>query len=126
MKKKKLQIEYSEKISLISKFNKFYYDDNNPKVTDQKYDELKSEILELEKKYKFLKSNRSPSKVVGYKPSKNFQKIAHRAQMLSLANAFGREDLINFEKKILNFLSKNKVFRFLIVQNQRLMAYQLH
>jgi len=113
MKKKKLQIEYSEKISLISKFNKFYYDDNNPKVTDQKYDELKSEILELEKKYKFLKSNRSPSKVVGYKPSKNFQKIAHRAPMLSLANAFGREDLINFEKKILNFLSKNQVFNFL-------------
>ena len=30
--------------------------------------------------------------------------------MLSLANAFGREDLINFEKKILNFLSKNKDF----------------
>ena len=110
MKKKKLQIEYSEKISLISKFNKFYYDDNNPKVTDQKYDELKSEILELEKKFKFLKSNRSPSKVVGYKPSKNFQKIAHRAPMLSLANAFGREDLINFEKKILNFLSKDDNF----------------
>ena len=99
MKKKKLQIEYSEKINLISKLNKFYYDDNNPKVNDQEYDELKKEILELEKKYKFLNSKRSPSKVVGYKPSKNFQKIAHRAPMLSLANAFGREDLINFEKK---------------------------
>jgi len=111
MKKKKLQIEYSEKINLISKLNKFYYDDNNPKVNDQEYDELKKEILELEKKYKFLNSKRSPSKVVGYKPSKNFQKIAHRAPMLSLANAFGREDLINFEKKILNFLSKNEGFQ---------------
>ena len=28
--------------------------------------------------------------------------------MLSLANAFTEEDLINFEKKILNFLSKKK------------------
>jgi DNA ligase (NAD+) len=111
MNKKKIQIEYSEKISLINKFNKFYYDDNNPKVNDQKYDELKKEILELEKKYKFLKSNRSPSKVVGFKPSKNFQKIAHRAPMLSLSNAFGREDLINFEKRILNFLSKNQGFQ---------------
>jgi DNA ligase (NAD+) len=110
MKKKKIQIKYSEKINLISKFNKFYYDDNNPKVTDQKYDALKNEILELEKKYKFLKSNKSPSKVVGYKPSKNFEKISHRAPMLSLANAFGREDLINFEKRILNFLSKNQNF----------------
>ena len=111
MNKKSLQIEYNEKISLINKFNKFYYDDNDPKVTDQKYDKLKKEILELEKKYKFLKSNRSPSKVVGFKPSKNFQKIAHRSPMLSLANAFGREDLINFEKRILNFLSKNEDFQ---------------
>ena len=46
--------------------------------------------------------------------------------MLSLANAFGREDLINFEKRILNFLSKNKILIYLIVQNQRLMVYQLH
>ena len=111
MNKKKIQIEYSEKISLINKLNKFYYDDNYSKVNDQEYDELKKEILELEKKYKFLKSKRSPSKVVGYKPSKNFQKIAHRAPMLSLANAFGREDLINFEKRILNFLSKNEGFQ---------------
>ncbi|MDB4613591.1 NAD-dependent DNA ligase LigA [Candidatus Pelagibacter sp.] len=111
MEKKKIQIEYSKKISLISKFNKFYYDDNNPKVTDQKYDKLKKEILELEKKYKFLKSNRSPSKVVGFKPSKNFQKITHKAPMLSLANAYGREDLINFETRILNFLSKNDDFK---------------
>ena len=111
MNKKKIQIEYSKKINLINEFNKFYYDDNNPKVTDQKYDELKKQILELEKKYKFLKSNRSPSKVVGFKPSKNFQKIAHRSPMLSLANAFGKEDLINFEKRILNFLSKNEGFQ---------------
>ena len=111
MNKKKIQIEYREKISLINKFNKSYYDDNNPKVNDQKYDELKKEILELEKKYKFLKSNRSPSKAVGFKPSKNFQKIAHKVPMLSLSNAFGKEDLINFEKRILNFLSKNEGFQ---------------
>jgi len=111
MNKKSLQIEYNEKISLINKFNKFYYDDNDPKVTDQKYDKLKKEILELEKKYRFLKSNKSPSKVVGFKPSKNFKKITHRAPMLSLANAFGKEDLINFEKRILNFLSKNQGFQ---------------
>ena len=55
MNKKKIQIEYREKISLINKFNKSYYDDNKPKVNDQKYDELKKEILELEKKYSTLR-----------------------------------------------------------------------
>ena len=66
----------------------------------------------LELNHKFLKSKKSPSTNVGYKPSKNFQKVTHRAPMLSLANAFGREDLINFEKKILNFLSKDDDFNF--------------
>ena len=97
MDKKKIQIEYNEKIKIINQFNKFYYDDNNPKVSDLKYDELKKEILLLESKYKFLNSKKSPSKIVGFKPSKNFKKIAHRIPMLSLANAFGKEDLINFE-----------------------------
>jgi len=111
MNKKKIKIEYGKKINIINNLSKFYYNDNNPKVTDQKYDELKKEILELEKKYKFLKSEKSPSKLVGFKPSKNFQKIAHRVPMLSLANAFGKDDLINFEKRILNFLSKNQGFK---------------
>jgi DNA ligase (NAD+) len=111
MNKKKIKIEYGKKINIINNLSKFYYNDNNPKVTDQKYDELKKEILELEKNYKFLKSEKSPSKVVGFKPSKNFQKIAHRVPMLSLANAFGKDDLINFEKRILNFLSKNQGFK---------------
>ena len=110
MNKKKIQIEYIKKINLINKFNKFYYDNNNPSVSDQEYDKLKDKILELEKNYKFLKSNKSPSKIVGFKPSKNFKKSPHRVPMLSLANAFKKEDLINFEKKILNFLSKSNDF----------------
>ena len=111
MNKKKIESEYKKKINLLTTYNKNYYDASKPLVSDKKYDELKNSILILESKYSFLNSETSPSKVVGFKPSKNFQKIAHRAPMLSLANAFEREDLINFEKKILNFLSKNKDFQ---------------
>ena len=49
---------------------------------------------------------KSPSKNVGYKPSKSFEKYAHKVKMLSLSNAFKEEDLVNFEKKILNFLNE--------------------
>ncbi len=111
MNKIKIQNNYKEKISYINKLNKFYYDKNKPLVSDREYDDLKSEILKLESKYKFLKSRTSPSQNVGYKPSKNFKKILHRAPMLSLANAFSEDDLINFEKKILNFISKEKDFK---------------
>ncbi|MDA8727383.1 NAD-dependent DNA ligase LigA [Candidatus Pelagibacter bacterium] len=110
MNKKEIETIYKKKIKLINNYNKNYYDKNSSLVTDKEYDELKKNILLLEKSYKFLSSDNSPSKTVGYKPSKNFKKILHKVPMLSLANAFGKEDLINFEKKILNFLSKNSDF----------------
>ena len=110
MKKKEIEIKYNKKIKIINEYNKFYYDQSEPLVSDKEYDKLKKEILLIEKKFDFLKSKNSPSRIVGYKPSKNFKKAPHRVPMLSLANAFSEEDLINFEKKILNFLSQNNKF----------------
>ena len=105
MKISKIEKEYLKKIKLFQEYNKYYYDKNNPKITDSEFDLLKKEIIELEKKHKFLKSEISPSKTVGFIPSKNFKKVKHKIQMLSLSNAFNEEDLENFEKKIRNFLS---------------------
>ena len=110
MKKKQIEKEYKEKIQKLIKFNKFYYDHNNPLINDREYDNLKKDILDLENKYSYLKNKNSPSLVVGFKPSKNFKKVSHKVPMLSLANAFDEEDLINFEKKIMNYLNQNNPF----------------
>jgi DNA ligase (NAD+) len=96
---------YLEKIKLIQEYNKHYYKKDKPIITDQEYDFLRKKIIDLEKKYNFLKSKKSPTNIVGFKPSKNFKKVEHKVPMLSLGNAFNKDDLINFEKKILNFLS---------------------
>ena len=106
MNKKLIKDDYKKKLSQIKIYNKNYYDKSKSLISDQEYDHLKKEIILLEKKYSFLKSKFSPSQTVGYKPSKNFSKSKHIVPMLSLANAFSEEDLNNFEKKILNFLSK--------------------
>jgi len=110
MDKKKIKSEYNQKIKLINDYNENYYDKSKPLVEDKEYDELKKDILLLEKNYTFLSSANSPSKIVGYKPSKNFKKASHRVPMLSLANAFTEDDLLNFEKKILNFISEKENF----------------
>ncbi len=102
--------DYKRKIKALFKLNESYYDKNTSLISDKEYDQLKKEILELEKKYSFLKDKNSPSKIVGFKPSKNFKKIKHKIPMLSLGNAFDEEDLINFEKRILNFLNKDRDF----------------
>ena len=101
---------YKKKIELYNYYNKKYYDQNISEIPDAAFDNLKNEIIDLEKKNTFLSNKKSPSQSVGYKPSKNFKKVKHGVPMLSLANAFDRNDLINFEKRILNFLSKNKDF----------------
>jgi DNA ligase (NAD+) len=110
MNKKEILNKYKKKIKLVNNYNKLYYDQSKPEVSDEEYDQLKKNILLLESKYKFLKSKDSPSKIIGYKPSKNFKKAPHRVPMLSLANAFEEDDLLNFEKRILNFISQRKNF----------------
>jgi DNA ligase (NAD+) len=100
---------YLYKIKELQKFNNQYYNKNQSSITDNEYDSLKKEVIELESKYDFLRSKKSPTRIVGHKPSKNFKKIKHKIPMLSLGNAFNEEDLINFEKKILNFLSLEKL-----------------
>ena len=50
---KKLEITYKKKISLFNKYNKEYYNESKPSVSDEEYDILKKEILSLEDKYKF-------------------------------------------------------------------------
>ena len=96
---------YLNKIKLIKKYNKYYYDKNSSAISDEEYDKLKREVTDIEKKYPDLINKESPSLNVGYKPSRNFKKIKHKVPMLSLSNAFDEGDLKNFEKKIINFLS---------------------
>ena len=101
----KINQKYLRKIKLFTRYNKHYYDLNKPLVGDNEFDKLKLELINLEKKYSFLNHKDSPSNSVGFRPSKIFKKVKHKTTMLSLSNAFSEEDLINFEKKILNFLN---------------------
>ena len=110
MNKKLIRNRYKKKIELINRYNQKYYNENTSDVTDSDYDELKKEIILLEKNYDFLKDQKSPSITVGHKPLKHFKKALHKVPMLSLGNAFNEIDLINFEKKILNYLNKDNKF----------------
>ena len=106
MDKFNIKKNYLNKIKKFQKHNKLYYQDSSPIISDKEFDDLKIEILKLEKKYNFLSNDLSPAISIGFKPSKNFLKSKHRVQMLSLSNAFDEDDLINFEKKIYNYLNE--------------------
>jgi len=112
MDKFKIKKNYLNKVNGLQKHNKLYYEDSSPIISDKEFDDLKNEIIKLEKKYNFLSSKLSPLKSTGFKPSKNFLKSKHRVQMLSLSNAFDEYDLINFEKKIYNYLNEKIKFEY--------------
>ena len=105
MERKEIEKIYFKKINELKKFDKAYFDNDNPIISDGDYDYIKQEILDLEKKYNYLKSKNSPSQKIGYEPSSKFKKVRHDKPMLSLANAFSTENIKDFLKKIKNFLN---------------------
>ncbi len=105
MQKKEIEKFYVQKIKELKKYDKAYFEYDNPLIPDKDYDKIKIEILNLEKKYKYLNNKNSPSQKVGYKPSSKFKKIEHDIPMLSLANAFSKTNVEDFLKKIKNFLN---------------------
>ena len=82
--------DFKNKISILKKHNHYYYNKDNPKITDSDYDELKKELFLMEKSYNFLKKLDLLSKMVGSPPLIKFSKITHLRPILSLSNAFDR------------------------------------
>ena len=105
MQRKEIEKVYIKKINELKKHDEAYFEQDSPIIPDKDYDIIKQEILNLEKKYNYLKNKNSPSKKVGYEPSGKFKKIEHDIPMLSLANAFSKENIKDFLKKIKNFLN---------------------
>ncbi len=103
--KKDIIKKYRKKIENLIRHNKLYYSDDKPIISDSDYDQIKSEILNLEKTYSYLKKEKSLKNIIGSPPSNKFKKINHLKPMLSLSNAFNREDMIDFLKKVNNFLN---------------------
>ena len=105
--------KYKKKIKLLKKHNKLYFNNDNPEISDAEFDELKKEIIHLEKKNNFLKKLNFKKNIVGSPPSGKFKKIHHLKPMLSLSNAFDLSDMKDFLSKINNFLStKDKHIEF--------------
>ena len=81
-----------------------YYVLDDPILADAEYDRLFQELLTLEKQHPELVTPDSPSQRVGGAPLAQFATLPHSVPMLSLENAFGPEDLTDFEERLFRFL----------------------
>ena len=105
--------KYKSKIKILKKHNNFYFNQDNPRISDAEFDELKKSISQLENKYDFLKKLKLLKEIVGSTPLNKFSKIKHLTPMLSLSNTFNKKDMLDFIKKINNYLNtKNEFLEF--------------
>ena len=89
-----------ELVKLLNQYNYEYYTLDKPSVSDQEYDRLMLELINLENMYpEFILSN-SPTTRVGGKVNDSFKKITHEIPLLSLSNVFTESDIINFDNRI--------------------------
>jgi DNA ligase (NAD+) len=86
--------------SQLEEHNHNYYVLDNPTISDAEYDRLMSELKTLEEAFPELSSLDSPTHRVGGKPLKEFGSVKHTLPLLSLSNAFGPEDLRDFDRRV--------------------------
>ena len=91
----------------IERHNFLYHTESNPEISDAEYDALYQRLKALETQEG--SSEDSPSRTVGSKPSKGFEKHIHLKPMLSLANVFNQEDFSKFEERIQKRIGTQKL-----------------
>ena len=99
------EAEIADLTARVSAADIAYHRNDAPEIDDAAYDALKSRLRALEAAFPDLASADSPTGRVGAAPAEGFAKIAHRVPMLSLANAFTGEDVLDFAARVRRFLS---------------------
>lgn len=77
-----------------------YYNDDAPEIEDYEYDMMMRELQQLENEYPEFDSVNSPTKRVGGKADNSFESVIHTVRMESLQDAFSKEELYDFERRV--------------------------
>ena len=84
----------------LNRWSHEYYVEDKPTATDAEYDKAYHELLALEKEHPEFVTADSPTQRVGGEVLEQFQKVTHTNPMLSLSNAFSKEDLEEFDARL--------------------------
>jgi DNA ligase (NAD+) len=97
---------YEKLIKAIEHHQYLYHVLDKPEITDEAYDSLMRELLEIEEKNPELISPLSPSQRVGGAALKEFKKVKHEVRQWSFDDVFDFEELQKWEEKIKRMIEK--------------------
>jgi DNA ligase (NAD+) len=107
-----LKARIGELRALINEHNYRYHVLDAPTVPDAEYDRWYRELLDLEQEHPEFITPDSPTQRVGARPLTSFPEVRHEVPMLSLENAFSREDLLAFDRRVRERLELPEVAYF--------------
>ncbi|MDG2410619.1 MAG: NAD-dependent DNA ligase LigA [Halioglobus sp.] len=93
----------------LDTWNHQYYVLDEPSVPDAEYDRAMQRLLSLEEQHPESQTNDSPSQRVGGKALEQFTQVVHEVPMLSLENAFDQDDMLAFNRRVLDRLEQTEV-----------------
>ena len=88
----------------IFRYDRAYYVDAQPVISDQDYDRLYRELLDLEAKHPELSISDSPSQRVGGEPLEGFDTVQHALPMMSLDNTYSQDEVREFIDRVQKLL----------------------
>ena len=103
--KRFLKKKFQKLVKEIKYHNNLYYNEDRPKISDAEYDKLITNYKKFKDQFPRDTEDSDLLDLIGGKPSELFNKFSHPTRMLSLDNAMNKDDLLNFQKKIANFLN---------------------
>jgi DNA ligase (NAD+) len=95
--------------NIIEYHNKRYYQQDAPEISDAEYDRLMRKLQDLEHQYPDEHLASSPTQRVGAAPLNKFSPFIHPSVMLSLANAFSNEEIVEFDNRIKRLAGVDKI-----------------
>ena len=103
------KFKHEELVKILEKYSHEYYVLDNPSVTDEEYDSKYQELEAIEKEFPELITRNSPTQRIGGTVLKGFKKINHEKQMMSLADVFNEDELLDWNKKVCEAINKKDV-----------------
>ena len=93
----------------LREHNHKYYVLTSPTISDYEFDMKLKELQALEEKYPEFMDATSPTMRVGGTVTKNFETVVHEHRMYSLDNSYSKEELLDWEKRVLRILGDSAV-----------------
>jgi DNA ligase (NAD+) len=99
---------------IISDHDYRYYVLADPVISDSEYDKLYKELEKLENENPQLISPDSPTQRVGKDLTKVFNPVTHKVPMLSLANSYNEEAVVDFDRRVRELLPDNEKVEYVV------------